>query len=341
MRVSAIGWMFDTEEEVLREAKRSAEPTHNHPEGVKGAQSVALAIFLCRNGASKEQVKERIEKEFGYDLSRTLADIRPTYVFDVTCQGSVPVAIIAFLESHDFVSTIQNAISVGGDSDTIAAIAGSIAEACYGLGCVELPSDYLPAEIRDALVIAASKKPPGRIPLADKVYGSLLFSWVTEELFVKINPLAFGYTIGSYDAMPNNSASTHYRFYSDQSHLQYVYYVYRNNDGVLFFSLIVACFEDSCDSDHRDPNRVRFLEYLNDPYHCDAILDLFMKPHQESFQGYFVLDFESPPQRVSESEIPPEKWPIIHISTHQNRDFGNIDFGEFSNETDVDERSNR
>jgi ADP-ribosylglycohydrolase len=153
MRVSAVGWMFDTEEEVLREAKRSAEPTHNHPEGIKGAQSVALAIFLCRKGASKEQVKERIERKFGYDLSRTLADIRPDYTFDVTCQGAVPVAFIAFLESRDFVSAIQNAISVGGDSDTIAAIAGSIAEACYGLGCVELPSDYLPADIRDALKI--------------------------------------------------------------------------------------------------------------------------------------------------------------------------------------------
>ena len=131
MRVSPIGWFFDTEEEVLAEAKRSAEPTHNHPEGIKGAQAVALAIFLLRKGASKQQMKERIEKDFGYDLSRTLADIRPDYKFDVTCQGSVPVAIIAFLESHDFVSAIQNAISVGGDSDTIAAITGSIAEAHY------------------------------------------------------------------------------------------------------------------------------------------------------------------------------------------------------------------
>jgi len=188
--------------------------------------------------------------------------------------------------------------------------------------------------------LAASRKPPGRIPLADKVYGSLLFSYVNEELFVKINPLNFGYTIGIYDEMPNNSASTHYRFYSDQSHLQYVYFVYRIN-GNLFFSLIVACFEDSCDDDHSDPNRVRFLEYLNDHDNCFAIKNLFCKPYPEFFQGYFVLDFKSPPQRVSESEIPPEKWPIIHISTHQNRDFGNIDFGEIPNEADANVRVNK
>jgi len=149
MRVSPIGWLFDDEETVLAEAKRSAEPTHNHPEGIKGAQSVALAIFLLRTGATKEQIKERIEKDFGYDLSKTLAEIRPTYEFDVSCQGSVPVAFIAFLESHDFVSTIQNALSVGGDSDTLAAIAGSIAEAHYKniptevqeFACAKLPHD--------------------------------------------------------------------------------------------------------------------------------------------------------------------------------------------------------
>jgi len=132
MRVSPVGWLFDDEETVLEEAKRSAEPTHNHPEGIKGAQAVALAVFMARNGADKPEIKERIEKDFGYDLSRTLAEIRPTYEFDATCQGTVPVAIIAFLKSWHLRSAIQNAISVGGDSDTIAAIAGSIATAHAG-----------------------------------------------------------------------------------------------------------------------------------------------------------------------------------------------------------------
>jgi len=132
MRVSPIAWYFDDEATVLAEAARSAEPTHNHPEGIKGAQAVALAVLLARTGHGKE-IKERIQSEFGYDLSKTLAEIRPTYEFDVSCQGTVPVAITAFLESHDFVSAIQNAISVGGDSDTIAAITGSIAEGAYYL----------------------------------------------------------------------------------------------------------------------------------------------------------------------------------------------------------------
>jgi len=131
MRVSPIGWYFDDEETVLGEAMASAEPTHNHPEGIKGAQAVALAVFLCRKGVEKQTLKDRIESEFGYDLSRTLAEIRPNYKFDVSCQGSVPEAIIAFLESTHFESSIKNAISIGGDSDTIACITGSIAEAYY------------------------------------------------------------------------------------------------------------------------------------------------------------------------------------------------------------------
>ena len=100
MRVSPVAWAFDTEEEVLEEAKRSAEITHNHPEGIKGAQATALAIFMVRNGMNKATIKERIELDFGYDLTRTLDEIRPTYKFDVSCQGSVPEAIIAFLESR-------------------------------------------------------------------------------------------------------------------------------------------------------------------------------------------------------------------------------------------------
>lgn len=131
MRVSPVGFAFDSEEDVLREARRSAEVTHNHPEGIKGAQAVALAILLARKGASKEEIKHRIENDFGYDLSFTLDEIRPTYQFDETCQGSVPQAIRAFLESRDFEDAVRKAVSIGGDSDTIACIAGGIAEAFY------------------------------------------------------------------------------------------------------------------------------------------------------------------------------------------------------------------
>ena len=131
MRVSSIGWAFDTIEETLAEAKRSAEVTHNHPEGIKGAQAVAAAIFLARHGRSKESIKKCIEDTFGYNLHRTLKDIRPQYTFSGSCQGTVPEAIIAFLESNDFTGAIQNAISLGGDADTLACITGSIAEAYY------------------------------------------------------------------------------------------------------------------------------------------------------------------------------------------------------------------
>lgn len=132
MRVSPIGYAFDNLEQVLQAAKRSAEVTHNHPEGIKGAQATAAAIFLARTGQSQAEIKTYIESTFGYDLSQTLDEIRPTYRFDVSCQGSVPQAITAFLESTDFEDAIRNAISLGGDSDTIACIAGSIAEAFYG-----------------------------------------------------------------------------------------------------------------------------------------------------------------------------------------------------------------
>ena len=131
MRVSPVAWAFNTLEDVLREAERSAAPTHNHPEGIKGAQAVALAVFLARSGSPKESIQAEIETRFGYDLSRRLDNIRPVYQWDVTCQGSVPESIIAFLESHDFESAIRNAIYLGGDADTMAAIAGAIAEAYY------------------------------------------------------------------------------------------------------------------------------------------------------------------------------------------------------------------
>lgn len=132
MRVSPVGWAFDTLDETLRHAAESAAVTHDHPEGIKGAQAVAACIFLARKGESKTYIQEYIEQHFGYDLHRTCNEIRPNYRFDVTCQGSVPESIIAFLESTDFESAIRLAVSLGGDADTMGAIAGSIAEAFYG-----------------------------------------------------------------------------------------------------------------------------------------------------------------------------------------------------------------
>ena len=131
MRVSAVGWMFDTLEETERIAKISAEITHNHPEGIKGAQATAAAIFMARTGKTKEEIKTYIEQTYGYDLQRTCDEIRPTYHFDESCQGTVPQAIIAFLDSNDFESAIRLAVSLGGDSDTLACITGGIAEAFY------------------------------------------------------------------------------------------------------------------------------------------------------------------------------------------------------------------
>lgn len=132
MRIGPVGWAFDSEDSVLMEAKRSSECTHDHPEGIKGAQAIALAIFMARCGRSKKQIKERIERGFGYDLSRTTDDIRPEYLFDETCQGTVPEAIICFLEAKDYEDSIRNAVSLGGDADTLACITGGISEAFYG-----------------------------------------------------------------------------------------------------------------------------------------------------------------------------------------------------------------
>jgi ADP-ribosylglycohydrolase len=132
MRVSPVGWAFDSEADVLREAAASAAVTHDHPQGIKGAQAVALAILRARQGAGKEAIRAEITQRFGYDLTQTLDGIRPTYAFDETCQGSVPQAMLAFLESDDFEDAVRKAISLGGDADTQAAISGSIAEAFYG-----------------------------------------------------------------------------------------------------------------------------------------------------------------------------------------------------------------
>lgn len=131
MRVSPIGLFHNTEKEVLSIAKKSAEVTHNHPEGIKGAQAIAMSVFLAKKGKSKQQIIHYITDKFKYDLKFKLDDIREKNTYDMTCQVTVPLALIAFAESTDFEDAIRNAISIGGDSDTIAAITGSIAEVFY------------------------------------------------------------------------------------------------------------------------------------------------------------------------------------------------------------------
>lgn len=131
MRASACGWFFDTLEETERVAGISAAITHNHPEGIKGAQATAGAIFLARTGATKEEIKEYIEKTYGYNVHRTWEDIHWEYYWHASCQGTVPQAVIAFLTSESFEDSIRRAVSLGGDSDTLACITGGIAEAYY------------------------------------------------------------------------------------------------------------------------------------------------------------------------------------------------------------------
>ena len=150
MRVSPIGWIAKSLEEAKILARWSAEVTHNHHEGIKGAVSVASAIYMARMGASKDQIYEYISKEY-YDLNFTLDSIRDSYRFDVTCEGSVPQAFVCFLESCDFEDAVRNAVSLGGDGDTIAAIAGSIAEAFYGIPAdiAEKGLSYLDDDLMD------------------------------------------------------------------------------------------------------------------------------------------------------------------------------------------------
>ena len=133
MRVSSAGWLFDTMDGTRKYARLSAEVTHNHPEGIKGAEATASAIFLARNGASKDEIKEYLINEFHYDLSRTCDEIRPGYHHVESCQETVPEAITAFLEGTDFEDVIRTAVSLGGDCDTLTCIAGGIAEAFYGV----------------------------------------------------------------------------------------------------------------------------------------------------------------------------------------------------------------
>lgn len=150
MRVSPVGLAFDSEDEVLREAERSAIVSHDHPEGIKGAQAVALAVYLARIGAAKGDIGREITGRFGYDLDRTIAQIRPTYRigvrFDMSCEGSVPEAILAFLDSDSYEDAVRLAVSLAGDSDTQACIAGAIAEAYYA----SVPSEII-REVRSRL----------------------------------------------------------------------------------------------------------------------------------------------------------------------------------------------
>ncbi len=133
MRVSPVGFAFDDIESVLAEAERSAVVTHNHPEGIKGAQATAASVFLARTGTGKPEIRDFISDRFDYRLDQSLEDIRRIYRFDVSCQGSVPQSIISFLEAEDWEDAVRNAVSLGGDADTMAAIAGAIAEGYYGL----------------------------------------------------------------------------------------------------------------------------------------------------------------------------------------------------------------
>jgi ADP-ribosylglycohydrolase len=148
MRVSPVGFSLDSLDAVLDKARTTSEVTHNHPEGIKGAQATAAAIFLARTGNSKKEIKSFIETQFQYNLDQSLDAIRPQYTFDVTCQGSVPQAIIAFLESENFEDAVRKAVSLGGDSDTQACIAGGIAHAFYG----KLP-DIISAEVHSRLEV--------------------------------------------------------------------------------------------------------------------------------------------------------------------------------------------
>ena len=160
MRVSAAGWLYDTLEETRKAARLTAEVTHNHPEGVKGAEAVASAIFLARTGADKDTIRSFITDTFGYDLSRTCDEIRPGYHHVETCQKTVPEAVTAFLEGTSFEDVIRTAVSLGGDCDTLTCIAGSMAEAFYGV-----PDDLkaeclkrLPADMRDVLLRFAERR---------------------------------------------------------------------------------------------------------------------------------------------------------------------------------------
>ena len=153
MRVSAAGWLYDTMEMTRKAARWTAEITHNHPFGIDGAEATAAAIFMARNGKSKQEIKDYIKEEFGYNLDRTCDQIRPDYEFDESCQGTVPEAIVAFLDSKDYEDAIRLAVSLGGDADTLACITGGIAEAYYGMSpkLIQACRDSLMPDMLDVL----------------------------------------------------------------------------------------------------------------------------------------------------------------------------------------------
>ena len=174
MRCSACGWFFDTLEETERVAGISAAITHDHPEGIKGAQATAAAIWMARNGKTKKEICAYIESRYGYDISGTWEEYNRTYHWEDSCQGTVPPAIVCFLESSHFEDAIRKAVSIGGDSDTLACITGGIAEAFYGdipAGLLEFTYGKLPQEFRDILSEMAECTDYGKVfrkyPLVD------------------------------------------------------------------------------------------------------------------------------------------------------------------------------
>ena len=150
MRVSSVGWLYDTIERTREVARWTAEVTHNHPEGIKGAESTAAAIFMAHHGASKDEIKAYIENEFGYDLSRTLDDIRPDYTHVEDCMHTMPEAFECFLEADSYESTLRNVMYIGGDTDTLGAIAGAIAEAAWGIpfGMLTEAMKFIPQDFK-------------------------------------------------------------------------------------------------------------------------------------------------------------------------------------------------
>ena len=177
MRVSAAGWLYDSLERTREVARATAEVTHNHREGIKGAEAVAAVIYLARHNTSKEKIKQYVTEQFHYNLNRTLDEIRPTYSMDVSCQRTVPEAIIAFLEGNDFEDVVRNAVSLGGDTDTLGAIAGSMAEAFYGI------NGDLIAECRNR--VDQSKM----IPVLEQFTGTL--NWNMRDLLKEFSSLLY------------------------------------------------------------------------------------------------------------------------------------------------------
>lgn len=154
MRVSSVGWLYDSLERTRVVARWTAEVTHNHPEGIKGAESVAAAIFMARNGASKDEIKKYIEDEFGYNLNRTLDEISPSYHHVEDCMRTMPEAFTCFLEADSYEETVRNVMYIGGDTDTLAAIAGAVAEASWGIpeDIIDSGMNFLSSDILDVVL---------------------------------------------------------------------------------------------------------------------------------------------------------------------------------------------